>query len=390
MTRTAAALVDVEGVRPRVDALLAEYVAAERVVLTKLGPDSAVLSDAVEQMLSGGKRLRAAFCYWSFRAHGGQPGTSAAEAVLGVGAALELFQAAALFHDDVMDDSDTRRGLPAAHRVFAAPARAVGVDRQPRPLRRGGRDPARRPHAGRQRVPVQPSHRRPAGRHRDPGPGGVRPHADRGDRRPVPRRPRAGAALGPGPGRRRGPGAGGHPGQVGALQRRAPARRSAPRWPGRTATRARRAPPSGCRWARPSSCATTCSASSAIPPRPASPPATTSARASARSSSPGRWPPATTPSARPCGPASACATCSDDDVASVAGRHPAHRCARRGRAPHRAALRCGLHGPRRRAARRAGQDDDRRARARRGGPGRLTHRCRHRLPGAAPAPQTRV
>ena len=44
--------------------------------------------------------------------------------MLRVGAALELFQAAALFHDDVMDDSDTRRGHPAAHRAFAEPARA--------------------------------------------------------------------------------------------------------------------------------------------------------------------------------------------------------------------------------------------------------------------------
>ncbi len=32
---------------------------------------------------------------------------------------MELFQAAALIHDDVMDDSDTRRGMPAAHRRFA-------------------------------------------------------------------------------------------------------------------------------------------------------------------------------------------------------------------------------------------------------------------------------
>ncbi len=126
MSRSPAALVDVEQVRPRVDALLAEYVAAERGVLVGLGPDSAVLSDAVEQMLSGGKRLRAAFCYWSFRAHGGEPGTAAADAVLRVGAALELFQAAALFHDDVMDDSDTRRGLPAAHRVFAGLHAASG------------------------------------------------------------------------------------------------------------------------------------------------------------------------------------------------------------------------------------------------------------------------
>jgi len=119
VSRTAAALVDVEEVRPRVDAVLARYVDSERDLLTTFGPDSAALTDAVAQMLSGGKRLRAAFCYWSFRAHGGEPGTAEADAVLGVGAALELFQAAALFHDDVMDASDTRRGLPAAHRTFA-------------------------------------------------------------------------------------------------------------------------------------------------------------------------------------------------------------------------------------------------------------------------------
>jgi geranylgeranyl diphosphate synthase type I len=33
---------------------------------------------------------------------------------------MEFFQAAALIHDDVMDDSDTRRGMPAAHRSLAA------------------------------------------------------------------------------------------------------------------------------------------------------------------------------------------------------------------------------------------------------------------------------
>ena len=115
---THTAPVDIEAVRHRVNGLLAEHITAQRPLLVRFGADSTVLADAVEQMLSGGKRLRAAFCYWSWRAHGGQADSPVADAVLQVGAALELFQAAALFHDDVMDDSDTRRGHPAAHRTF--------------------------------------------------------------------------------------------------------------------------------------------------------------------------------------------------------------------------------------------------------------------------------
>src|SRR5690554_1242663 len=71
-------------------------------------------------MVSGGKRLRPTLCYWAFRAHDGQAEGEVAQTVVHVGAALELFQAAALFHDDVMDASDTRRGRPTAHRAFAA------------------------------------------------------------------------------------------------------------------------------------------------------------------------------------------------------------------------------------------------------------------------------
>ncbi len=129
---SATPLVDAENVRTRVDAVLADHVEALRARLAQTSPDAAPLADAVEQMLSGGKRLRAAFCYWAWRAHGGEPASPSAETVVRVGAALELFQAAALFHDDVMDDSDTRRGLPAAHRAFATRHEAEGWAGDPR------------------------------------------------------------------------------------------------------------------------------------------------------------------------------------------------------------------------------------------------------------------
>ncbi|HET6967737.1 MAG TPA: polyprenyl synthetase family protein, partial [Ornithinibacter sp.] len=77
--------------------------------------DLAPLMDAIGDLLRGGKRLRPAFCYWGWRGAGGDD----SPAIVSVAASLELFQAAALIHDDVMDDSDTRRGMPAAHRALA-------------------------------------------------------------------------------------------------------------------------------------------------------------------------------------------------------------------------------------------------------------------------------
>jgi len=61
---------------------------------------------------AGGKRLRPAFCHWAYVGAGGA-GEDAA--VVDAGAALELLHTFALVHDDVMDGSALRRGLPAIH-----------------------------------------------------------------------------------------------------------------------------------------------------------------------------------------------------------------------------------------------------------------------------------
>jgi geranylgeranyl diphosphate synthase type I len=85
-------------------------------VLLGVSPQLRPLVDLADSYLAGGKRLRPSFCYWGWRAAGAAP----CEEIVRAAASLELLQACALIHDDVMDGSDTRRGRPSAHRVLEA------------------------------------------------------------------------------------------------------------------------------------------------------------------------------------------------------------------------------------------------------------------------------
>ncbi|WP_300676581.1 polyprenyl synthetase family protein [Nocardioides sp.] len=89
-------------------------------VLAPLGSDAQRLLAQARASVAGGKRFRAAFCYWGYRAFA-EPGDAwTATALIRACAALELLQASALIHDDYMDGSDSRRGRPATHRHFEA------------------------------------------------------------------------------------------------------------------------------------------------------------------------------------------------------------------------------------------------------------------------------
>ncbi|MFD5451512.1 polyprenyl synthetase family protein [Streptomyces sp. NPDC127100] len=74
------------------------------------------LIDLLTEFMAGGKRIRPALTVLGWQAAGGESGESA---VVRVAASLEMFHAFALIHDDVMDDSDTRRGRPTVHRLLA-------------------------------------------------------------------------------------------------------------------------------------------------------------------------------------------------------------------------------------------------------------------------------
>lgn len=107
--------VDVEGLRDRVHTVLDRFLTRKTAELSDIRPECVPLVTAISDLLGNGKRLRPAFCYWGWRAAGGEEHGD----VVTAASSLELFQAAALVHDDVMDGSDTRRGMPAVHRRFA-------------------------------------------------------------------------------------------------------------------------------------------------------------------------------------------------------------------------------------------------------------------------------
>lgn len=116
---------DSEELLARVDAALRDFLDRECRALAglagELGP---VAASAREFVLAGGKRLRPLFCYWGHRAAGGAD----SDAVVAAAASLELVQACALAHDDVIDASDTRRGRPSLHREWQRRHREAAWD----------------------------------------------------------------------------------------------------------------------------------------------------------------------------------------------------------------------------------------------------------------------
>jgi len=107
------------GLTTAVEGTLAEFLSSQTAALDDVDPALGRFArTARDLVLAGGKRLRPTFAYWGWR--GVVTAHEPVEPVLPALAALELMHSFALVHDDVMDDSATRRGGPTAHRIFAA------------------------------------------------------------------------------------------------------------------------------------------------------------------------------------------------------------------------------------------------------------------------------
>ena len=110
----------------RLETLLSTFLAEQHEVISDIAPAAAELVTAIDDLTRGGKRLRPLFAFWGYLGAGGD---AKAEDIVQAGAAIELFQAAALIHDDLIDRSDTRRGQPSIHRRFESLHRASGWQR---------------------------------------------------------------------------------------------------------------------------------------------------------------------------------------------------------------------------------------------------------------------
>ena len=114
----------VNAVLPLVEATLDELSRQWEVLASAVVPRPGVLhTDSILSLVRGfaattGKLLRPRMAHWGWVAAGGLDHGRGHDDLIRIGAALELLHCFALVHDDVMDASDVRRGLPAAHRQF--------------------------------------------------------------------------------------------------------------------------------------------------------------------------------------------------------------------------------------------------------------------------------
>jgi len=73
-----------------------------------------VMKSIREMVLAGGKRIRAAFMYWGYRAAGGREFEKIVEASM----SIELTHIFLLIHDDIIDRDDFRHGIQAIHKKY--------------------------------------------------------------------------------------------------------------------------------------------------------------------------------------------------------------------------------------------------------------------------------
>lgn len=104
--------------RLEIETTLKDFLERIAVDLSEISAELTPVSAEITSFLATGKRFRPLFAHAGYLAAGGQNDGEQLKNMLKAATSLELLQACALIHDDLMDGSDMRRGAPAVHRYF--------------------------------------------------------------------------------------------------------------------------------------------------------------------------------------------------------------------------------------------------------------------------------
>jgi len=108
-------LEQLKSLRKQVESHLQDFLSTQSDYFTAIAPELKPVSTSLSAfVVNGGKRFRPLFA--AVGAMGA--GSELSDPEMRAFASLELLQACALVHDDLMDASDTRRGEPAIHKLF--------------------------------------------------------------------------------------------------------------------------------------------------------------------------------------------------------------------------------------------------------------------------------
>lgn len=111
-----------------VDRHLAAYFAKASKDAEKISPLAVQAVKNIKNLtLSGGKRARAAFMYWGYKAAGGRDEEKIIEASM----SIELTHIFLLIHDDIIDRDAFRHGVPTMHKVYENMARRMYLKKEP-------------------------------------------------------------------------------------------------------------------------------------------------------------------------------------------------------------------------------------------------------------------
>ncbi len=111
------------------DLLADDMAACNRAIVARMASPVALIPQlAAHLVAAGGKRLRPLLTLASARLCGYAPAAGTAGRHVGLAACVEFIHTATLLHDDVVDDSQLRRGLASANAVFGNKASVLVGD----------------------------------------------------------------------------------------------------------------------------------------------------------------------------------------------------------------------------------------------------------------------